>query len=493
MNFLLPLLTKINGITCHSADIRPGYLFVAIKGHRSDGNRFAEEAYHNGAAAIISDFPNQLPPLPIPVIAVENARQALAFLANHFYQCPSEKLSITGVTGTNGKTTISYMLCHIFRCASKRCGLIGTVHIDFGGKTVPSQLTTPDPLTLNHSLAEMCRQGLSHAAIEVSAQGMQMHRTDFIKLSCGILSNICPDHLDCYHDLSNYVLAKLKFLALLPPTTPFIINISDPNCRDIQRLSTGYTITAGFSPKADIWADIIYLGADCSKFYLTISRPLVTTGNQWLKPQSFLLDLPLPGKHNIENALLAAAGAMLQDISAENVQKALRSFTGVERRMNLFDLNDVTVIDDTALNPGSIEAVFSSISNMSFNRLVVINAIRGNRGPAINAVNAQSLSEWQLRQPFELIVTSGNDCVDAKNQVTPEEKQAFISVLRQNNSNFSFVSSLPAAVSHALSIIQPHDLLVLLGAQGMDQGRSILETIYTCNPPCPQEGYLAAN
>lgn len=493
MNYLLPLLAKTTGITCHSADVKPGYLFIAIKGCRSDGNKYAEQACRNGAMAIITDSPKELPALPIPVITVDNARRTLAFLANHFYQCPSEKLSITGVTGTNGKTTITYMLCHIFRCSNKPCGLIGTVHIDFGEKIIPSKLTTPDPITLNHSLAEMSQLGLSHAAIEISAQGMQMHRTDFIKLSCGIMSNICPDHLDCYDNFPNYVLAKLKFLTMLTPSAPFILNISDPYCHDARRLSTGYTITAGFSPNADIWADIKYLGPNSSKFNLTISRPLVTTGRQCLGPQTLLVDLPLPGKHNIENALLASAAALLQDIPADIVQKSLRSFTGVERRMNIFSLNNITVIDDTALNPGSIDAVFNSIRNMSFARLVVINAIRGNRGSAINAVNAQSLATWQIRQPFELLVTTGNDCVDAANQVTFEEKQAFISVLQQNNTNFSFISSLPAAISYALSIIHPRDLLVLLGAQGMDQGRTILETIYNCQPLPADENYLAAN
>lgn len=168
MEQCLKLLTQATGITCHSQEVLPGYIFVAINGSRVNGNLFAEEAARRGALAIVSDAPDTLPNLTIPVITVPNARQALAALAANFYSHPSRDLYLVGVTGTNGKTTITCMLEHIFRAAKFKTGLIGTVRTKIDSTFFPSQLTTPDAVKLQQYLAQMRQCGVTHAAMELS-------------------------------------------------------------------------------------------------------------------------------------------------------------------------------------------------------------------------------------------------------------------------------------------------------------------------------------
>ncbi len=475
MQALDDLVARATGITCHSGEVYPGNIFVAIRGRITDGNSFAVAAAERGALAVISDCPEQLPPLNIPIIVVANARLALAKLAAAFYNNPSENMSLIGVTGSNGKTTIACMLEHIFTHNGLTAGLIGTVRVNNGKTTFPSVLTTPDAVSIQQYLSQMIKNKVTHAAMEVSAQGIDMHRVANVSFSAGILSNICADHLDFHGDFASYMNAKAKFMALLDTKTPFIVNIGDPYCQAIVRNFDGKLITTaiGYS-EADISATITHLSPYGSSFDIHINEPLSTNGGHLLTPQKYCVTLAIPGRHNIENALLAAAAALLHDINPEKITRALASFRSVERRMNVFHLNGITIIDDTALNPGSIDAVFDTIGAFRYNRLIVVNAIRGRRGPAINAANAAAIAGRQREIPFELIVTSSVDHVGAADIVTGEEKMAFLTTLNTLKIEYTYTSTLPNALGIALNRTMPGDLLLLVGAQGMDAGRQIV-------------------
>lgn len=474
MQAIVDLVARATGITCHSGEIDPGNIFVAIRGRITDGNTFAAAAAERGAAAVVSDCPERLPPLSIPIITVANARLALAELAAAFYNNPSRSMNLIGVTGSNGKTTIACMLEHIFKQNGLTAGLIGTVRVNNGKITFPSILTTPDAVSIQQYLSQMIKNNVTHAAMEVSAQGIDMHRVANVKFSAGILSNICADHLDFHGDFTSYIEAKAKFLDLLDDNTPLIVNIGDPYCQTIARNFSGRLTAAIGNNQADISATIIHLSTYGSSFDIHINKPLTTTSGRLLAPQKYRVALAIPGRHNIENALLATAAAVLNDISLEAISLALTSFHSVERRMNIFHLEGITAIDDTALNPGSIDAVFDTIDTFRYNRLVVVNAIRGRRGPAINAANAAAIASWQQKIPFKLIVTSSLDHVGTADIVTSDEKLAFLSTLNTFKTEYTYTSTLPNALSVALNHTAPGDLLMLIGAQGMDAGRRVL-------------------
>lgn len=468
-------IAKATGITCHSAKVHPGYIFVAIRGRTADGNSFAPAAAAKGAIVVVSDAPGTLPALTIPVIIVPDARLALAKIAAEFYNNPSHKLRLIGITGSNGKTTIACMLEHIFTQAGLHTGLIGTVRVNTGKISFPSTLTTPDAVSIQQYLAQMLRNKVTHAAMEVSAQGVDMQRVAHVRFSAGILTNICADHLDFHGNFANYLAAKAKFMDLLGTNTPLIVNVDDPYCQAIVSRFTGRLITAALeNPAADISASATLLTSYSSTFSLKINRPIRDINGQLIPVGQHTVTLAILGRHNIENALFAAAAALLHGLAPETIIRALASFQSVERRMNTFHLGGLTVVDDTALNPGSIDAVFNTLATFRYNRLIVINAIRGQRGTAINSANAAALAGQRRKLAFELIITASSEQVDPANTVTSEEKLAFLTTLNTLAIEYTYTSTLPGAIKAALTHAVPGDLLVLIGAQGMDAGRQVL-------------------
>ncbi|KYZ78234.1 hypothetical protein AXX12_01435 [Anaerosporomusa subterranea] len=471
MDQLAEILQTATGITCHSEDVSPGDIFVAIRGRSDDGNKYASQAARCGASAIVTDTNEKLSDIGIPVYYVANARAACAWLASEFYKHPSKELSLVGVTGTNGKTTVVSMLEQMYRTAGLCAGMIGTVSVNLGGYSLPSKLTTPDSISLQHFLRQMRERSVTHAAMEVSAQGMELNRVDHVKFACGILTNVCPDHLDFHGDFASYLAAKRLFPSFLAGA-PLIINAADPECRAIAQSYGGPIITAGVNMAADISIQVLRTSRRGSIFRLRVNRPI--NGLEAYEQALRTLRLSAPGFHNVENAMLASIAALLQGVSPAAIARALASFGGVERRFKVCEHNECIVIDDTALNPGSIDAVFETIRQFRYNRMVVVNAIRGCRGPAINSANALTLLRWQRNFPFTLIITASYDQTTFADQVSHQEKNAFLSELDRSQVNYLYTDTLSEAILTAQATTRPGDLLLLIGAQGMDHGFSLL-------------------
>lgn len=474
MGTLFDLVGRAVGIACDSRSVKPGDIFFALRGRLADGSQYAQEAEQRGAIAVVTDQPP--PAVGIPVLVTVNARKALAEAAAHFYNHPSQDLAVIGVTGTNGKTTITYMLEQIFRHTGLKCGLIGTVKVNTGLESFPSRLTTPDAISLHRYLASMKENGVTHVPMEVSAQGVEMHRVHNLHFSCGLISNISPDHLDFHGDFSSYFAAKKAFINLFTKDTPLIINIGDPYCRTIASDTDGRLITAAINTKADMTARVININAYGSRFELSFDKLITITGQE-LGPASIIINLPVSGLHNIENALLAAAAAIIHDVPVASIAAGLASFRCVERRMNIFNLNARTVIDDTALNPASINAVLGSLPAFRCRRIFVVNAIRGNRGAAINQANAMALAGCQKNLGFSLAVTASAGSVTSGDTVSHDEKLAFLKTLDQLQSAYTYFPDLESAIASTLAQSRPGDLLALLGAQGMDNGREIITSL----------------
>lgn len=482
MEELLSLLEKATGLACDSRRVKPGSLFFALRGRIEDGNRFAAAAANQGALAVVTDAPDSLPALPVPVYGVPCARTALAELAAHYYRHPSRDLALVGVTGTNGKTTVTFMLEHIFRQASLPAGLIGTVRVNTGRASFESSLTTPDALTLQQYLAMMRENGVTHAAMEVSAQGVEMRRVHGVNFSCGVLTNISPDHLDFHGDFTAYRQAKEAFITLLEADIPLVVNIADPLCRSAAGRHKGPVVTAGIEVPADVIARLVRSSSCGSIFLLEFDRVLATLDGHLLSPGQARVSLRLPGRHNVENALLAITTAVLHGVPVETAVEAMATFPAVTRRMEVFHLAGLTVIDDTALNPGSINAVFEAAGAFRCRRLVVVTAIRGRRGAAINAANAKTFAAWRQSQPFDLIVTASQGHTGPADRVDQEEKSAFCQALENEHIEYQFKETLPDALSSALAAASPGDLLLLLGAQGMDDGYRLLRKLTAKQP-----------
>ncbi|HWR56307.1 MAG TPA: UDP-N-acetylmuramyl-tripeptide synthetase [Negativicutes bacterium] len=464
------IVSAATGITADSRLVEQGNIFVALQGRRQNGNSFIGEALRKGAGAIVTDQSLDIYP-DIPVFVVSNARRTLAHLCAWYYGFPGRKLKITAIAGTNGKTTTALMIDTILRNAGYTTGFIGTDRIQIASDSFGSSLTTPDAPTLQKCLADMVQQKVSHVSMETSAQGIELERVAAIPFHCGILTNISPDHFDFHGSFEAYVEAKKRFLELLSESSPLCAGIDDTRVAEIAGQYNGPLISFGIHNRANITADHISpLNGGCS-FRMRAATPAATFEKT--------CTLSLIGIHNVYNALAATSACIIHQIRPEAIIDGLARFKGVERRMQIRQLGDFTVVDDTALNPGSIDAVFEAVKQLpAAGRIVLVTAIRGNRGTVINRENAAQFVKWGNFFNIErIIVSSSHSHIDSLNYVTAEEETAFLKTLSQANFSFAHFRELPDAISYALTMLKAGDLLLLLGAQGMDPAGSILDTL----------------
>ncbi|MDH3247006.1 MAG: Mur ligase family protein, partial [Saprospiraceae bacterium] len=204
-----PGSVAINSIEIDSRQVREGSLFIAVKGHRVDGHDFIDSAIKNGAAAIlVESVPEILPKADVLIIRVENSRKITGVIAAAFYDHPSSRLTLIGVTGTNGKTSVATMLHQLLGLEGHTAGLISTIENKIGDQVLPSSLTTPDPISLQRLLAEMVHNDCSSAVMEVSSHALDQHRTSGCDFKLAIFTNITHDHLDYHGTFDAYLGAK---------------------------------------------------------------------------------------------------------------------------------------------------------------------------------------------------------------------------------------------------------------------------------------------
>lgn len=450
----------VHGIARDSRRVKPGYLFVAIQGYQTDGHQYIGEALSRGAVAVVCE--KKVPLSERPCIQVSDARKALAQLAAVYYGHPSRDLSLLGITGTNGKTTTSFMAYSILKEAGFRTGLLGTILMDDGKDSFPARLTTPDTLDLHQLLYRMKRNRVDSVVMEVSSQGLKQERVYGMDFDIGIFTNLTTEHLGFHRDFYSYRQAKKRFLSLLGPQKTLLYNRDDAQVVELMEGSFARKYTFCLKGRGDFWAQILSTspaGFRCRFFF---------PGGEEMD-----LFLRLLGRHNIYNALSAAAAAYLEDVSIHVIKKALSAFQPVSRRLQMSTLKGVLILDDTALNPASYQVVFETVQELEYDQLVLVNAIRGGRGPEINRANGRVLSCWcRVLTPKTVIITASNDITREEDRVQPDEEEAFFQGL--SALPHLYFSRLVPSLHAATTRVKKGDLLLLLGAQGMDPGLKIL-------------------
>ena len=221
---------EITDICSDSRRVRPGALFAAVKGHAGDGHAFIPQAIENGAAAVVYEDEAALAGLgdcPAVFVRVESSRRAIALMADNFYDHPSRKLTLVGITGTNGKTTTVTLLYHLFMGLGYNCGLLSTIANYVGTKRLETANTTADPITINALLAEMAEAGCGYCFMEVSSIGVEQERVTGLQFKVGIFSNLTHDHLDYHGTFAEYLRCKKLFFDNLPADAWAVVNIDD--------------------------------------------------------------------------------------------------------------------------------------------------------------------------------------------------------------------------------------------------------------------------
>lgn len=260
---------EITDIATHSKKVGAGSLFVCIEGFKVDGHNYIDEAVQRGASAILISKDVKVTPT-ITYIKIPDTRQAIPIIADTFYDHPSSKLKLIGITGTNGKTTTAYLIESILDTAGYKPSRLSTITTKIGNTETLSDQTTPEALELQGTLARAVKEGSTHVVMEVSSHALALHRTLGCEFGTAIFTNITPEHLDFHLTQEEYLTAKLKLFKTLPSSGTAIINIDDAHSSEVISNTPAKTITYGLSNKAQIYADNIESTRAGTSFFLSV-------------------------------------------------------------------------------------------------------------------------------------------------------------------------------------------------------------------------------
>ena len=361
--------TEIAGLAYDSRAVRPGFLFCALPGEKTDGGLYAEEAVRRGAVAVLHQ--NGLrPPRGVADVVASDARAAMADLAAEFYGRPSAALPIVGVTGTNGKTTTTYMIREILRAAGRDCGLIGTIQYEYGGRLIAAARTTPEAPDLQRMFAEALAAGCRAVAMEVSSQGLAAGRLRGTRFAAAVFTNLSVDHLDFHQTMEAYFDAKKRLFDELPPDAPAIVNVDDPYGRRLAadpRLA-GRLVTYGVGSEAVVRAADIRLSETSSAF-----RAIGPWGET-------PVELAFAGRFNVMNALAALAVGGALGVPPATMAAALGRMGPVPGRLERIpDPAGRHVFVDYAHTEDALRSVLQTLRETASGRLICLFGCGGNR------------------------------------------------------------------------------------------------------------------
>lgn len=387
----------ITGIAIDSRRVEPGNLFIARRGGSVDGHRFIPDALARGAAAIVGDEELVWPAESRPYVRVPNSVEAVTWLAAAFHDWPGRRLTVIGVTGTDGKTTTSNLLYQILLAAGLRAGLISTVNAVIGDEVLDTgfHVTTPDAPEVQLYLAKMVAAGLTHVVLETTSHGLAQHRVDASQYDIGVVTNITHEHLDQHGSYENYRAAKARLFQLLEKTDPkpqgaprlAVLNRDDSSFEFLSSIVHGLrsvkAVAYGLGEGAEIRAENISYAPDGIRFE--------AVGADFRVP----VTSPLVGAYNVSNCLAAFAAAVRGlGVDPQTAARGIAALTGVPGRMERIDLGqDFTAIVDFAHTPNALRVAIETARKMTDQRVIAIFGSAGLRDREKRRLMAETSAE----------------------------------------------------------------------------------------------------
>lgn len=388
---------EIKGVTEDSRLVKKDFLFVAIRGESSDGHMFIQDALHKGASAVAVEKNG---PDSLPVIYFENTRRALADIAAAFYQRPAEKLTIVGVTGTNGKTTTTYFLESIARHLKYSTGVIGTIAYRIKNKEIKSDLTTPSPVKLHAIFRDMVKEKIEKVFMEVSSHSLDQDRVWGINFDAGIFTNISRDHLDYHKTMENYIKAKAKLFKSLAEEAIAIVNADDPHWQEFVKETKARVVTYGVK-SGQVRAYDIQTSFSGTVFKI-----------KW-KGKEYTVKLNLPCTHNVYNALAAACYFLEKGEDPQAVMEGLAELKKVPGRFEILLTEPFYVIVDYAHTPDALEKLLNAVKELKPEGVIAVFGAGGDRDrgkrPLMGKV-AEQLSD-------RIVITNDNPRTEDPNRI----------------------------------------------------------------------------
>jgi UDP-N-acetylmuramoyl-L-alanyl-D-glutamate--2,6-diaminopimelate ligase len=427
------------GLGMDSRTVGAGMLYVAVRGSQVDGHRFVGDAIRRGAAGVVVESPQQV---PVPEIVVRDGRRAALALGQAWYGHPGRRLTMVGITGTNGKTTTTGLIRHLFN-AEAGAGSIGTLGaFDGRGDAVEStagSLTTPGPIDLQATLAELLVRGCTHVAMEASSHSLDQGRLDGLAFAAGVFTNLTRDHLDYHGTMEAYLGSKLKLSALLRLAGVEVVNLDDPAWCVLPARAP--RVTFGLLPGADLRATGVALEASGSRFRLE--------GRFGSSEAS----LPLLGDFNVSNALAAAACALGLGRPLDEVVGRLAASPQVPGRMERIGDVPCTVLRDYAHTPDALQRALATLRPLTRGRLIVVFGCGGDRDKGKRPIMGRIAAEGA---DFA-IATSDNPRTEDPGAIIDDIEQGMGAV-----PHLRIVDRL-AAIRAALEAAREGDTLLLAG------------------------------
>lgn len=439
---------EIAGIYTDSRVAMPNGLFVCLKGEKTDSHLCIAEAIRNGAVAVVVEDEKEI---SATRILVRSTREALALLASEFYGNPSEKMKIVGITGTNGKTTTSYMLAEIWKQAGKMVGIIGTLGVIYGNKKIKTDLTTPDPVFLQKTLADMALCGVEYVVMEVSAHALYYGKTTGIRYTACIFSNLTQDHLDFFENMEAYKQTKFRlFSENICPLA--IVNGDEKTGREIGAMRekfNGKTLYYGIDTPTDSFAivtDQSLRGTECL-FNLQDNLCRAT--------------LPLIGAHNVYNALAAATCAIQTGCDLIAISKGLSNMQKVNGRLErIGGIRGADIFVDFAHTPDGIAKALETLKAHCKGRLVCVFGCGGNRDKTKRPIMGETVAKTA---DFSILTSDNPRYEDPLDIISAIEKG-----YRRFSLRYVVVPDRKVALDYALDFLKKGDVLLVAGKGGED-------------------------
>ena len=440
----------IAGITAHSRDVRPGWLFAALKGSKADGSKYVGEAVHRGAVAVLADRGTRIDAGPVPVVAALDARHVLAIAASRFFGRQPE--TVVAVTGTNGKTSTVSFARQIWHATGRCAASLGTLGVLSDTRSRPLRHTTPDPVELHRLLAELEGDGVDHVALEASSHGLDQHRLDGVRIAAAAFTNLTRDHLDYHATQGAYFAAKCRLFAeVMPRGSIAVLNADAPEYPQLASVCRSRDHRVLSFGRAGAELRIVGYRPNGSGTYVDID---VSGHRQTVR-------VPLVGDFQLWNALCALGLVIGTGTPVEAAVAALAGLKGVAGRMQeVADIHGARVFVDYAHTPDAIEKVLKALRPHARNRLSIVFGCGGDRDVGKRAPMGAIACQYADR----VIITDDNP--------RTEDAAAIRAQVLAGCSRATEVPDRADAIRVAVAGLDDGDVLVIAG-KGHESGQLV--------------------
>ncbi len=431
---------EISKVVYDSRECVPGCLFVAITGFASDGNRFVPMALEKGAAVVVTAVK---PQMQIPYVQVASDRLALAQIGGNFFNHPAKAMTMIGITGTNGKTSATLLLKHVLeQVLGAKVGLIGTMENRIGNEVIPTERTTPESFELQSLFARMRDAGCTHVVMEVSSHALSLERVGGVMYDVAAFTNLTEDHLDFHKTMEAYCDAKA---ILFRRCKRAVLNRDDRYFERIRSQSACEILTTSLQESDGLYAKDWTLRNDGVSFTAVLEQ------------QQAAVQLPIPGKFTVYNALTVLAAAVQLGIPLQQAAHALKTAEGVKGRVEVVPTpgKDYTILIDYAHTPDGLENVLQAAKGICKGRLISVFGCGGDRDP----IKRPIMGEIGVRLSDIAIITSDNPRCEEPAKIIED----ILKGIPADRKNFEVVENRVEAIHRAMDIAEKNDIIVLAG------------------------------